>query len=186
MTRYTICFDEERDAGILRWMDAQINKSMSLKALVERSIAQEGYNDIFQVAWKRNIQNSTQMLSEPEPAAAEHDTRQARRKRGRPRKNTSSLPVSSASSSVIPETEAIKQNENHGQPSPVSLMQHDNPEITSTSEISTGQNDQYVSDKPPVTMEENQSIKTDTENTEIENDGYRRPGNVNIDMAKFF
>ena len=76
MTRYTICFDEERDASILQWMDAQANKSMSLKALVERSIAQEGYNDIFQVAWKRNIQNSTQMPGEPEPAAALQDIRQ--------------------------------------------------------------------------------------------------------------
>lgn len=185
MTRYTICFDEERDASILQWMDAQANKSMSLKALVERSIAQEGYNDIFQVAWKRNIQNSTQMLSEPEPAAAEHDTRQTGRKRGRPRKNTSSLPVSSASSPVIPETDAVKQDEKHGQPDPVSLIQHDNPETTSASEISAGQNDQYVSDKPSV-IDENQSIKTDNENTEIENDGYRRPGNVNIDMTKFF
>lgn len=184
MTRYTICFDEERDTSILQWMDAQANKSMSLKALVERSIAQEGYNDIFQVAWKRNIQNSTQMLSEPEPTATENDTQQARRKRGRPRKNTSSLPISSASSSVIPETEAIKQDENHGQPNPVSLIQHDNPETTSASEIPAGQN-QYISEKPPVTQE-SRFVKTDNENTEVENDGYKRPGNVNIDMTKFF
>lgn len=114
MTRYTICFDEERDASILQWMDAQANKSMSLKALVERSIAQEGYNDIFQVAWKRNIQNSTQMPGEPEPAAALQDIRQTGRKRGRPRKNISSLPVSSTSSPVIPETDAAKQDENVG------------------------------------------------------------------------
>lgn len=184
MTRYTICFDEERDAAILQWMDAQANKSMSLKALVERSIAQEGYNDIFQVAWKRNIQNSTQMPSEPEPAAATHDIRQAGRKRGRPRKNVSPRPVSSASSPVIPETDAAKQDEKHGQPGPVSPAQNDNPETTSASEIPAGQN-QYISDKPPVTQE-NQSVKTDKENIKIENDGYQRPGNVNIDMTKFF
>lgn len=184
MTRYTICFDEERDASILQWMDAQANKSMSLKALVERSIAQEGYNDIFQVAWKRNIQNSTQMPGEPEPAAAAHTIRQAGRKRGRPRKNISSLPVSSASSPVIPKTDAVKQDEKHGQTSPVSPTQYDNPKTTSASEIPAEQN-QYISDKPSVTRE-NQYIKTDSENTEIENDGYKRPGNVNIDMTKFF
>lgn len=184
MTRYTICFDEGRDASILQWMDAQANKSMSLKALVERSIAQEGYNDIFQVAWKRNIQNSTQVPGEPEPAAASQDIRQAGRKRGRPRKNISSLPVSSASSPVIPETDAAKQDKKRGQPSPVSPAQYDNPETTSASEIPAGQN-QYIPEKPPVTQE-NQSVKTDNENTEIENDGYRRPGNVNIDMTKFF
>ena len=184
MTRYTICFDEERDAGILRWMDAQINKSMSLKALMERSIAQEGYNDIFQVAWKRNIQNSTQMPGEPEPAAALQDIRQTGRKRGRPRKNISSLPVSSTSSPVIPETDAAKQDEKRGQPSPVSPAQYDNPETISASEKPAGQN-QYIPEKPPVTQE-SRFIKTDNENTEVENDGYKRPGNVNIDMTKFF
>ena len=180
MTRYTICFDEERDASILQWMDAQANKSMSLKALVERSIAQEGYNDIFQVAWKRNIQNSTQMPGEPEPAAALQDIR----KRGRPRKNISSLPVSSTSSPVIPETDAAKQDEKRGQPSPVLSAQYDNPETISASEKPAGQN-QYIPEKPPVTQE-SRFIKTDNENTEVENDGYKRPGNVNIDMTKFF
>ena len=174
MTRYTICFDEERDASILQWMDAQANKSMSLKALVERSIAQEGYNDIFQFAWKRNIQNSTQVPGEPEPAAALQDIRQTGRKRGRPRKNISSLPVSSASSPVIPETDAAKQDKKRGQPSPVSPAQYDNPETTSASEIPAGQN-QYIPEKPPVTQE-SRFVKTDNENTEV----------VNIDMTKFF
>lgn len=184
MTRYTICFDEERDASILQWMNAQANKSMSLKALVERSIAQEGYNDIFQVAWKRNIQNSTQVPGEPEPAAALQDIRQTGRKRGRPRKNISSLPVSSTSSPVIPETDAAKQDEKRGQPSPVLPAQYDNPETISESEIPAGQN-QYIPEKPPVTQE-SRFVKTDNENTEVENDGYQRPGNVNIDMTKFF
>ena len=157
MTRYTICFDEERDASILQWMDAQANKSMSLKALVERSIAQEGYNDIFQVAWKRNIQNSTQMPGEPEPAAALQDIRQTGRKRGRPRKNISSLPVSSTSSPVIPETDAAKQDEKRGQPSPVLSAQYDNPETISASEKPAGQN-QYIPEKPPVTQESRLSL----------------------------
>ena len=165
-------------------MDAQANKSMSLKALVERSIAQEGYNDIFQFAWKRNIQNSTQVPGEPEPAAALQDIRQTGRKRGRPRKNISSLPVSSDSSPVIPETDAAKQDKKRGQPSPVSPAQYDNPETTSASEIPAGQN-QYIPEKPPVTQE-SRFVKTDNENTEVENDGYQRPGNVNIDMTKFF
>lgn len=188
MTRYTICFDEEKDADILRWMDVQVNKSLSLKALVERSIAQEGYNDIFQLAWKRNIHNSTQMPDEPALPTTECDAQPPRRKRGRPRKDVSTL---SASVSVVPETEAAKQNDRHMQADPALMVQPDihqsiniassstnNPEAVTASEISAGQNKEYISD--------NQSLKPARDDTETENDGYRRPGNVNIDMTRFF
>lgn len=192
MTRYTICFDEERDADILRWMDAQVNKSMSLKALVERSIAQEGYNDIFQLAWKQNIQNSTQLLNEPAPAVTGPVTQQPGRKRGRPRKNTSS-----AISSLIPETDTLKQKEGHKQLNPVPLAHSDihqdkntnlsltnTPETAAASEPSAEQNRQCLSDKPSA-VRESQPVKTAKENAGTENDGYQRPGNVNIDMTKF-
>lgn len=183
MTRYTICFDEERDVDILRWMDAQVNKSMSLKALVERSIAQEGYNDIFQLAWKKNIQNSTQLPHEPMKASSEYSTQQPGRKRGRPRKNTSIHSTPSAPSLIIPETKAVEQS---------SINQHQNtaPPLMNASETvpapepSVEQNKEYLSDKAPA-IQENESTKAAKENTGAENDGYRRPGNINIDMTKF-
>ncbi len=195
MTRYTICFDEEKDADILRWMDVQVNKSLSLKALVERSIAQEGYNDIFQLAWKRNIHNSTQMPDEPALPSTECDAQPPRRKRGRPRKNTSTL---SASVSVIPKTEAAKQKNEHMQADPALMAQPDihqsihtapsstnNLETVTASEISAGQNKEYISDNQSA-IPENQSLKPARDDTETENDGYQRPGNVNIDMTRFF
>ena len=187
MTRYTICFDEEKDAAILRWMDVQVNKSLSLKALMERSIAQEGYNDIFQLAWKRNIHHSTQTPDESVLSTTEYNTQPPKRKRGRPRKNISTL---SASVSAISGTEAAQQNDEHIQADPA-LMAHpdvhqsiniassstNNPEAVTASEISAGQNKEYIP--------ENQSVKFAKNNTEIENDGYRRPGNVNLDMTRF-
>lgn len=187
MTRYTICFDEEKDSNILRWMDAQVNKSMSLKALVERSIAYEGYNDIFQLVWQRNIHNPEQIPDGPAPTTTEYNTQQHKRKRGRPRKSASSP---STSVSVIPETETTEQNEEHVQADihqsiNTAPSSTDNPEATSTSEISAEQNKKLISDKEPA-IPEKQLMNVNNNNAEIENDGYRRPGNVNIDMAKFF
>ena len=52
-----------------------------------------------------------------------------------------------------------------------------NPEAVTASEISAGQNKEYIP--------ENQSVKFAKDNTEIENDGYQRPGNVNLDMTRF-
>lgn len=195
MTRYTICFDEEKDANILRWMDAQVNKSMSLKALVERSIAYEGYNDIFQLVWQRNIHNPEQIPDGPAPTTTEYNTQQHKRKRGRPRKSASSP---STSVSVIPETETAEQNAEHVQVDQALAAQPDihqsintapsstdNPEATSTSEISAEQNKKLISDKEPA-IPEKQLMNVNNNNAEIENDGYRRPGNVNIDMARFF
>lgn len=194
MTRYTICFDEEKDAAILRWMDVQVNKSLSLKALMERSIAQEGYNDIFQLAWKRNIHNSTQIPDESVLSTTEYNTQPPKRKRGRPRKNFSTFP---ASVSAISETEEVQQNDEHMQADPA-LMEHphihqslntassstNNPEAVTASEISAEQNKEYISDKQSA-IPENQSVEFAKDTTEIENDGYRRPGNVNFDMTKF-
>lgn len=195
MTRYTICFDEENDADILRWMDAQINKSMSLKALVERSIAQEGFTDIFQLAWKRNIHNSTQNPDEPMITETEDHMQQPRRKRGRPRKNKSS---STTSIPVIPETEATKQTERHIQADtdittqsdmfqsikPTSLST-DNTGAVPVPEIPARQNKKNISEKTS-DIAQDQLLKTERPSTDIENDGYRRPENVNIDMAKFY
>ncbi len=193
MTRYTICFDEEKEADLLRWMDAQINKSMSLKALVERSIAQEGYNDIFQLAWKQNIYNSIQMPNAPIQASLENHAQQPKRKRGRPRKNTSSLPDSTP---VMQET--AKQKEEHiqvhpvlttepdiQQPPDIALSSANNSAAISVSEIPAEQNKEYISNIQSA-IPEDQFMKSEKENMEIENDGYQRPGNVNFDMAKFF
>lgn len=195
MTRYTICFDEEKDADILQWMDAQVNKSLSLKALVERSIAQEGYNDIFQLAWKRNIHNSMQIPDELTLSATEYNAQPPKRKRGRPRKNDSTF---SAPVSVISETENAKQNDEHMQADPTLMTRPDihqsvntvssstnNPEAITVSEISAEQNKEYLSDKQSA-IPENQLLKPTRDNTETENDGYQRPGNVNIDMTRFF
>lgn len=61
----------------------------------------------------------------------------------------------------------------------------DNSEAASASEISAEQNKGSISGKQSA-IPENQSIKTAKDNTEIENDGYQRSGNVDIDMTKFF
>lgn len=183
MTRYTICFDEEKEANILRWMDAQANKSSSLKALVERSIMQEGYNDIFKLAWQQNIRNSTQMLNEPVPSAPEHYVKQPKKKRGRPRKNVSS--------SAIPKTDDAKQSEEHitvdsaltAQSINIDTFSADNPKVTSAPEIPAEPNTEYVSNNQSDIMDK-QLLKPDTANQK--NDGYQRPGNVNIDMTKFY
>lgn len=194
MSRYTICFNDDEDADILRWMDAQVNKSMSLKALIERSIKQEGYHDIFKVAWERNMCNSNQMFHEPVQAAPEYDAQQPRKKRGRPRKNTSSLP---ASVSVMPKTETVKKSEENTQVNPVptaqpgtaqstniALSPANSSEAISVPEIPAEQSKEYISNKQSA-IPENQSLKATKDNAEIENDGYQRPGNVSFDMAKF-
>ncbi|NDO52048.1 hypothetical protein FMM75_22670 [Lachnospiraceae bacterium MD335] len=194
MSRYTICFDDNEDADILRWMDAQVNKSMSLKALIERSIKQEGYHDIFKVAWERNMCNSNQIFHEPVQATPEYNAQQPRKKRGRPRKNASPFPTSV---SVMQKIEAEKQNEENTQVNPslptqsdiaqstnIALSPANNSEAVSVPEIPAEQSKEYISNKQSA-IPENQSLKTAKNNTEIENDGYQRPGNVSFDMAKF-
>ena len=176
MTRYTICFDEEKEAHILRWMDEQANKGRSLKALVERSIAQEGYTDIFSLAWQRNIRSSTIMPDEPVADATGYNVPRSKKKRGRPKKNVSS--------STASETNQKKQNEE------LMPIQSDRPQTTDTAPSSTENSEiipvpetpaepdrEYISDK--------QSAVETANSTEVENDGYRRPGNVDLDMAKF-
>lgn len=180
MTRYTICFNEEQEADIIRWLDAQVNKSMSLKALIERSIEQEGYNDIFKLTWKRSIHNPPQRFHEPE-RTAEFDTQQTKRKRGRPRKNDSS---------VLPETGVTKQTSEvvtvpAGQPDmpqPITAVPHQDG--APASEIPVVQTMENVPDKQPAVLE-NQVQRTDTVEPERGNDGYRRPGKVDFDMSKF-